>query len=151
MDTENNILIKTRDLGEQEIKQEDVINFPNGLFAFENAKSFALLTPLGREASPMWLQCIEEVVPCFIVFNPHDLILDYNPVPDKEDMETIKAESIDDLDFLVLAVIPNDIRETTLNLKSPVIINRKNNLAVQTILSEDYDLKFPLYKDIREV
>ena len=77
--------------------------------------------------------------------------MDYNPVPDKEDMETIKAESIDDLDFLVLAVIPNDIRETTLNLKSPVIINRKNNLAVQTILSEDYDLKFPLYKDIREV
>ena len=58
-----------------EIKQEDVINFPNGLFAFENAKSFALLTPLGREASPMWLQCIEEVVPCFIVFNPHDLIV----------------------------------------------------------------------------
>ena len=52
----NKITIQTRDFGQQEILEEDIIYFPNGIFAFENCKRFVLFSPLGDEASPMWLR-----------------------------------------------------------------------------------------------
>lgn len=145
------ITIETRDFGRQEISKEDIITFPRGLFAFEDAKEFVLLSPLDDEASPMWLQSSQSEKPCFIVFKPLDFISDYEPEPIEEDLRLIDYKDKDEIEYLVLAVIPEDYTKTTLNLKSPVVINRTKRLAVQTILQEDYDLRFPLYKNVKGV
>lgn len=144
------IIIETRDFGKQEIDTADIITFPNGIFAFEDSKRFVVLSPLGDEASPMWLQCVDSVSPCFIVFKPLDFITDYSPEPCEEDLNLIKLEDPEDLEVLSIAVIPEDYKKTTLNIKSPIIINKKERLAVQTILAENYDIRFPLYQNIKE-
>lgn len=143
------IKIETRDFGEQEIAKEDIIRFPRGLFAFEESRDFVLLSPLDEEASPMWLQSADASKPCFIVFKPMDFISDYKPEPMAEDLELIHFEEGDEIEYLSLAVIPQDYTKTTLNLKSPVAVNRTKRLAVQTILPDDYDLRFPLYKEVK--
>ena len=147
--TKKVLKIQTRDFGEQEIFEEDIIYFPNGLFAFEDCKRFVLFSPLGDEASPMWLQCVDSIKPCFIVFKPMDFISDYNPNPNSEDLEIIKLEKEEEIEYLSIAVVPNDYKNTTLNIKSPIIINRNKKLALQTVLQEDFDLRFPLYKEIK--
>ena len=70
--------INTRDFGMQEILEEDIIFFPKGLFAFNEYKRFVILNPLGDENSPMWLQNVDDVNPCFIVFKPMELLTNYS-------------------------------------------------------------------------
>ena len=62
--------INTRDFGEMEVEQKNVFDFPNGVFAFEDDKRFALLSPLGEDTYPMWLQSLDHSDLCFIVFDP---------------------------------------------------------------------------------
>lgn len=147
---QDKIIIQTRDFGEQEISKADIIDFPNGIFGFEDSKRFVVLSPLGDEASPMWLQSVDSIVPCFIVFKPLDFITDYAPEPALDDLALIKLEDKEDIEVLSIAVIPEDYKKTTLNIKSPIIVNKKDRIAVQTILDEDYDIKFPLYQSIKE-
>ena len=64
------ISIETRDFGTIEVDEKDVYDFPNGLYAFEDNKKFALLSPLGDDVYPMWLQSMDDPGLCFIVFNP---------------------------------------------------------------------------------
>lgn len=141
------IKINTRDFGEQEISQSDIITFPRGIFAFEDFKSFVLLSPLDEEASPMWLQSTDEEKPCFIVFKPMDFISDYKPNPLSEDLELLKIDENDEIEYLAIAVIPSDYKKTTLNIKSPIILNKTKSIAIQAILPDDYDLRFALYNE----
>ena len=62
--------IMTRDFGKVNVDESKIFNFPSGLFAFEECRQFALLSPLGDGVYPMWLQSTENVTPCFIVFDP---------------------------------------------------------------------------------
>ena len=48
--------------------------------------------------------------------------------------------------YLVLAVVPEEYKDTTVNLKSPIMINTEKMLAVQTIAAENYPIKFPIFK-----
>lgn len=137
--------IETRDFGKQMVSESDIINFPRGLFAFEDSKRFVLLSPLGDEASPMWLQSADSATPCFIVFKPKELLENYEPEPLDEDLEVIQLDKKDEIEVLSLAVIPEDYKKTTINIKSPIIINRNKKIAVQAILPQDYSLRLPIY------
>lgn len=142
------IEINTRDFGKQEIFEDDIIHFPKGIFAFENVKRYVILNPLGDENSPMWLQNVDDVTPCFIVFKPMELIEGYNPTPEPDDLETLMLEKDDSAEVLSIAVIPEDYKKATINIKSPIIVNRNKRIAVQTILQQDYDMKFPIYNSV---
>lgn len=137
--------IITRDFGEVDISENAVISFPNGLFAFENERRFVLISPLGTNAYPMWLQSIDNQDLCLIVFNPAEFYSDYSVSIDKNDKDIINLNDNDTIDYLVIAVIPKDIKDTVVNLKAPVVINSSNNTAVQVIASEDYPLKHPAF------
>ena len=69
------IKINTRDFGETEIQESAVFSFPNGVFAFEDDRKFALLSPLGEDTYPMWLQSMDHQELCFIVLTLHLLMI----------------------------------------------------------------------------
>ena len=43
-------------------------------------------------------------------------------------------------------MVPEDYKDTTVNLKSPILVNSEKMLAVQTIAAENYPIKFPIFK-----
>lgn len=143
----NKYKILTRDLGEVEITDESIITFEKGLFAFEDYKKFVLIDIKNEDGCPLWLQSVDTPSLCFIVFEIKSLINGYDPLPEKEDLDIIKLDNLNDAKVLAIAVIPDDIKKTTINLKSPIIINSNNNKAVQAILTQDYDIKFSLYQN----
>lgn len=142
--------IITRDFGEVEIEKESIISFPNGIFAFEDLKSFVLLSPLGEDTNPMWLQCVGSGEPCFIVYEIKNLVQDYNPVLTDEDKKNIHYEEGDSYHFLAIAVVPDDYKKTTVNLKSPIVVNTTKSVAAQIIVDEDYALRFPIFEQKEE-
>ena len=140
------IRVTTRDFGEISIPSDSIISFPNGIFAFEELKSFVLISPLGEGIYPMWLQCTEKSQPCFITYDPFEIVKDYKPALSAETKKAIEYDEHDALQYLIIAVVPDDYKKTTVNLKSPIIINKSKSIAAQVILDEDYKIKFPIFE-----
>lgn len=138
------IKVNTRDFGEIDIENDKIFEFPEGIFAFEDYHKFALLSPLGSGTYPMWLQSLEEKNICFIVFNPIDIMVNYSPKIDAATRKALGLNADDKISYLVIAVVPDDYKKTTINLKSPIIVNPNNGRAAQIILEENYQIKFPI-------
>ena len=94
-----------------------------------------------------WLQSIEQKSVCFIMLNPLEVRRDYAPVVMQDVLIMLQAVPEDDLDCWVLMVIGDTFRKSTVNLKSPIIINHKTNLAVQVILEQDYAIRQPIFDE----
>lgn len=142
--------IETRDFGNVEINENEIINFPKGIFAFDDIRNFVILKPMGDGSAPMWLQNADDKYPCFIVFKIDEIINNYMPMPLKQDLDIINYEENDEIVYYSIAVIPDDCKKTTVNLKSPVVINVTKRLGAQIILPQNYEIKYKLYKQKEE-
>lgn len=136
--------IETRDFGILEIEETHVIEFSQPLFGFEEYRRFVLINDSNMGNGICWLQSVEEKQVCFIMLNPLEIKPDYVPAIDHEVLEKLKAEPEDELDCWVLMVIGKTFKQSTANLRSPVIINHKANLAVQVILEQNYSIRQPV-------
>lgn len=145
------VKINTRDFGEIEINEDKIIHFPNGVFAFEDSKNFALISPLGENVYPMWLQSTENTAPCFIVFDPSLIDAAYRVTLSKCEKTLLRLEENSPARYLSIAKVPADYRDTTVNMKSPIVINTELRIATQVILPADYEFRLPIYqKDVLE-
>jgi flagellar assembly factor FliW len=138
------MLINTRDFGETEIDDKQIITFPEGVFAFEEDRRFVILAPLGEDKYPCWMQSVDNENLCFIVYNPYEIIADY--APDEKILEK-ELDIFENTNTAVLsiAVIPEDYLKTTINLKSPVVINLDTKTGKQIVLEQDYLVRFPIF------
>ncbi len=144
------IKIETRDFGTIEADEKDVYEFPNGLYAFEDHKKFALLSPLGEDVFPMWLQSMDDPSLCFIVFNPILIDGGFTVTLADNERSLLGLRPEQDVAALVIAKVPADYKHTTVNMKSPIVINKDNRKAIQVILPLDYPFRMPVYES-REV
>lgn len=142
--------IATADFGEIEIAPESIIHIPDGLYAFEEIKDYVLLQFNESQAQGpiMCLQSIDGMHPSFTVMDPFYFYPAYNPQIAPEDVAKLKCDDPAGLQFLVMAVIDIDIRNTVINLKSPLVINPENRLAQQVILENgDYQLRYAIFSE----
>jgi flagellar assembly factor FliW len=147
--TKKLIKINTRDFGEIEINENNIFHFPSGVFAFEDTRHFALISPLGDGVYPMWLQSADDVTPCFVVFDPTIIDDSYEAALSKSEKALLDIKDDTNLRYLVIAKVPENFRETTVNLKSPIVINCDTNTGAQFILSTDYTFRLPIYKELK--
>jgi len=138
------VKIETRDFGILEIEEEHVIQFSQPIFGFEEYRRFVLINDSNMGNGICWLQSVEEKQVCFIMLNPLEIKPDYAPAVNDEVLDQLKAEPDDELDCWVLLVIGKTFKQSTANLKSPIIVNHKANLAVQVILDQDYAIRQPV-------
>lgn len=139
--------ITTRDFGIVEVEDDAIYEFDDGLYGFEDVKRYAIFAKPFDEVSFLYLQSIDSIVPCFLVFEPWELHPDYRPVLTKEDMELCQVDDIEDLIFLVIASVPSSIENLSINIKSPVVLNPKTRKARQVILQNpDYTVKYLPFK-----
>lgn len=141
--------VNTRDFGIVTVDDDAVYEFDEGLYGFEDAKRFAIFEKAIEDVSFLYLQATDNIVPCFLVFEPWDLHPDYRPILTREDMELCKVDSIDDLIFLVIASVPSTVADLSINIKSPVVLNPKTRKARQVILQNPkYTVRyFPFQQD----
>ena len=137
--------IETRDFGIVEIKDNKIITFKQPIYGFEEYTQYVLVTDSNMGNGICWLQSIEQKSVCFILMNPLQVCRDYAPVVMQDVLITLQASPKDDLDCWVIAVIGETFRQSTVNMKSPVIINHKTNLAMQVILDQDYPIRMPVF------
>ena len=89
----------------------------------------------------VWLQSLEEPSLCFLLFDPSTFNDFYKPEISEEDEKLLGAGEY--ACWTVLA-LKEDFNDSTVNLKSPVILNTSSGIAAQIILDQDYPVRYPI-------
>lgn len=141
------MIIETREFGYVEINENDIIHFPNGIYGFEDIKEYVILQRNEDKDCPiMWMQAINDIHIRFVVFNPLFVVDKYEPEITDDILKMLNVSCKDMLRFYVIAVVPKDIKDITVNLKSPIVVNSENNQAVQVILeNSEYAVRHFLF------
>ena len=144
--------LTTRIFGEVEIDDSKIISFPNGIIGFPDLKQFVLMFDEEKGTDTIkWLQSIDEPTFAMPVMDPLIVCPDYKPEVDSNAVDLIGELSNDDLLILVTVTVPHDLKQMTVNLMGPFIINVKECKAVQTIVdNDDYPVKFPIYEILQK-
>lgn len=131
--------INNKYFGEIEYRLEDKIYFPEGLFGFEEQKDF-LPIPFDSDSDALiCLQSLGDESISFVLLNPFSFFADYDPKISEADRSAIGSPGDEDISYYVIAVIREQIADSTANLKAPVAVNYKTRDARQIILEN------PLY------
>jgi flagellar assembly factor FliW len=138
------MLVNSAVFGPTEVEPKCIFTMPQGLYGFEEIDNYALITKQEDDVTLMWYQAISQTIPCFVVFDPFEIIEGYEPVMEPDDLKSFGGKT-DGLVFLVIAAVPQDVSKTTVNLKSPIVIDPQNRVARQVILAnKDYPIRFSL-------
>ncbi len=145
------MLVNTAVLGPVEVSADNIFHLPEGLYGFEGKSDYALITKQDEDVTLKWFQAVDSSVPCFVVFDPFEIVEGYDPVVEPSDLQYLNCKDASELLFLVIAVVPEDISGITVNLKSPIVINKRERRARQVILAnQDYPIRFPLFPQPEE-
>ena len=144
------MIVKTRDFGELEMDESAIITFTRPIYGFDTLTKYVIITDDEIGNSIVWLQSVENENVCFILINIRDFGYEYDEELSDEIKELLKAENNEDVIFLTMANIRDNLQDATVNLKSPVLLNTQTKLACQEILDKDYDLRFPLFREVEQ-
>lgn len=126
--------VKTLNMGIIEVPEKQIIDFPEGLFGFEESRKYALIE---AEQKPfIWMQSLEDEHLSFLLINPFLFRPDYELDIDEKDQKLIDLNNPEDALIFAIVTVLGDGSPITANLQGPVVINKKNNLAVQAVLSD---------------
>lgn len=145
------MIIKTNQFGYLEIPEEEIITFPEGLYGFESIKEYVILGKVGDDNPFKWLQAVNDPDVCFVVIDPVSFKKDYAPVISENIYNQLDVKDPKEIRILSIVVIPRDASRMTANLKSPIIINARKNIALQVILEqEEYSTRQYILEEIKK-
>ena len=112
-------------------------------------KKFTILYDCEKEESNVsWLQCVEEPTLALPVIKPWIVKEDYNPVVEDELLNHL-GELTEVL--LLTMTVPTDIKQMSVNLKAPIVINADTRKGAQIICeNQDYEVKYKVYDVLKE-
>jgi flagellar assembly factor FliW len=114
-------------------REDEIIGFNEGLIGLPDLRRAVLIPLVGCEPF-CWLASVDDEKIRFVVVNPGEIFADYNPAE-----FVILNES--ETKVLAIVKISSDWRNTTINLRAPILLNTQTNRAVQMVLSESaYEL-----------
>ena len=142
------LYVKTKTMGTVSVDEKNVIEFPNGLLGFEDFHKFALIE---SEYKPFyWMQSLDESGLAFLIVDPFIIAEKYELDVDDKTLSEIDVESAADVIVWAIVTVPADGGPVTANLQGPVVVNKKNNLALQVILADTkWTTKYNIIKALK--
>lgn len=143
------MVIRTRRFGELEIEALDMIHVPHGLLGFPHLTKFCLVDP-GDDVLILWLQSMEDPDIAFPVLEPKIFRANYTVRLSGAELRELNLENVNQSAVFSVLTIPDDVSAMSANLKAPVVINLKQQVAKQVVLQEnEYVVSHPMFKELR--
>lgn len=122
--------IQTHQFGELDFEENLILDFPSGLFGFEQLKKFVLIKI--EEELFYWLNSVEQPEIAFPLFGIS--VVDEN-YPTEKNGEAFG-----------IVTLNREPMQITINLKAPVYINQNEKLGFQKIIDkENYPVNYHLF------
>ena len=120
------------------------VRIPTGLLGFEQIKQYLLIANPAEEPFE-WLQVKDNAALAFVVIDPFLVLPNYQPDIPQSDVELLGLENPHDALLLNIVTVYSPKR-ATVNLKGPVVFNRRTFLGKQVVLANAsaYSIQHPL-------
>lgn len=138
----------TRLFGEIDIDEEKIITLENGMIGLPEFQKFALIFDEEKgmkSSSVMWFQSMDDPQTAFPVMQPNMVKADYNPTVNDEVLTPLGELKEENTYVLVTLTATSDVKETSVNLKAPIVINTDTRKGCQIIVEDDYPVKYKIY------
>lgn len=140
--------VKTRVFGEIEVDESKTIHFPAGIIGFPDMTDFTLIydEDKGKNTPIKWLQSLQEKEFALPVMDPLLVVTDYNPEIEENYLLSLDEMKDEDALLLVTVTVPKDLKQMSINLQAPIIVNVESKKAAQVIVNaEKYPIKYQIY------
>jgi len=143
------VIVKTGRFGQLTVGDDEIIRIPQGLLGFPAFTEFCLVDP-GDETLILWLQSTQNPDIAFAMLEPKIFRPDYAARLSAAELRELKLENINQSAVFSILTIPTAITEMTANLKAPLVINLKEQIARQVVLQEnEYSIKQLMFKELK--
>ncbi len=132
--------VDTKFWGALELPETSLITFTREILGFPRHRRFVLL-PAGGTHPFLYLQSADDPHLAFVTIDPKLVMPSYR-VPEDEAAEYGQP---DEWAVLALCTIPPERQDATVNLRSPLVINRATRQGGQVVLSLPYSFRHPLF------
>ncbi len=138
------MIVQSDLLGTLEVTEEEIIDFPAGLFGFPECRSFILL-PAARDGV-YWLQSVEHGALAFLLADPFQYFEGYSVDLPPADRKDLRVASQSDLVVLAIVTLPRSREEMpTANLQGPLAINLISRRGKQLAIGEsEHGIRCPI-------
>lgn len=139
------MIINTRNYGELECSESDLLMFPDGIFGFTDLTQYLLLGYEDGDNSIFILQSVQQPEVSFVLLNPVYLCPDYTPVLTPEELSSLGVKDSEELSYYVICVVRKNYLDNTVNLKCPLVVNPVTRKGIQVIMDgTTYDFRHKL-------
>lgn len=135
--------LETKYFGLIRCDSDSVLQFPDGIFGFEDEKEFLLIPFDGGDGSLLCFQSVATPMLAFVAVNPFFLTKEYAPILSKKELGIMGVSCSEELCYYTLCVVREPLSDSTVNFKCPVVINDVTRQARQIILDQ-YEMRRPL-------
>jgi flagellar assembly factor FliW len=120
------------------------VTLAGGILGFENHRSWLLIAH-PEEYPFQWLRAQDDPQLAFLVLPPYLVEPDYKPDVSAGDVALLKLRDLQDALVLNIVTLRDD-RHATLNLKGPILLNRRALIGKQVVPvnAADYSVQHPL-------
>ena len=138
----------TSRFGEIEVDEKKVVQFKDGIPAFEDEHEFVIL-PYEEESPYYFMQSLKSPDLAFLLTIPFLFFQDYTFEVDDATIKELDIKNQEDVFYYAMVTIPNgSIRYMTANLVAPIILNAATMKAKQVVLEKsNYTTKHRLFPD----
>ena len=131
--------------GEIEYNKEDIITFEKGISGFDNLKEYIILD---LEDGFKVLHSVDNSDVGFVIVNPFDIVPQYEFELMESKKRALNIKDQSDIILYNIITLHSNIEESTINLRSPIVINQRAKLAEQIVLGDErYDIRYPIFKE----
>lgn len=143
------MIIKTGRFGQLTISEEEILAISQGIPGFPGLTKYCLVDP-GDDTLILWLQSIENSELAFALLEPKIFKPDYTARLSAAELRELKLDNINQSAVYSILTIPEDVTQMTANLKAPLVINLREQIARQVVLQEnDLSLKHAMFRELR--
>jgi len=143
------MIIKTKYFSEIEVTDEEKINFPEPLPGFEALFDYVIIPFYDDSDSLLCLQSVDDPDLALVLINPAYVVANYSPTLSRDDFSALQAESDTPLAYYAISVIHDDWKDSTINLKCPIVINPEKMLGRQVVTDDpSYSMRHPIDNDL---
>ena len=145
------MLIQTTRFGEVEIQDSDILTFPSGLLGFSNEHHYVLIED--EMGSPFqWLQSLDNQELAFVTISPEIAFNDFSLDLTEDHLKKLEAKDIKDLTVKCIVTMAKQLKDVTVNLQGPLLLNLKKKLCMQVVVADGtYTTRHPLFGDKLEI
>ena len=138
---------ETSRFGEIHVSSDQIFVFPEGLLGFANCTRYTFVSEEGTAPFKM-MQSLDNPSLAFVVVDPLIVKTDYNFQVTQEDLVKIKAKDVDGLVVYAIVTLAGALKDATVNLLGPLIINPSTRLGHQFVLMDEaYTTREPLLRN----